>query len=103
MVISGRLEYRDKRYSVGIVRRDKLIQVGVFVKVFELVDDNVDGALSWFFVHLFMKARGKVKGILPSCLAVYGGSIVRVVEVVPKALHVILGISQVTSSGVRLS
>ena len=92
MVISGRLEYGDEQYNIRVAHCDKLVQVGILVEVLELVDNNVDGASSWFCVQFFMEARGEVKGVLPSCLAMYGGGTVHMTEVVPKTLHVVLGV-----------
>ena len=51
--------------------------------MFELVDDNIDGAMSWVFVHSFVKFGCKVERIFPGSLAVCGCSLVYIVEVVP--------------------
>ena len=66
------------------------------------MDDN-DGTSSWFCVQLLIKVGSEVERVLPSCLAVYSGSAVCMTEVMPETLHVVLGIGQVTSSGVGLS
>ena len=92
MVISGQLEYGDERYNVGIICRNKLVRVFVLIEMLEFMDDDVDCTLSWFFVQLLMKMRGKMERVLPSCLAMYGGSAICMTEVVPESLHVVLGI-----------
>ena len=51
--------------------------------MFEFMDNDIDGAASWLFIHLLMKLGGKMKGVLPSCLAVSGSGIIRVFEMVP--------------------
>ena len=91
-MISGRLEDGDERYNIGVVCCDELIRGGVLIEMLKFVDDDVDGTLSRFFVHLLVKARGKVKGVLPGCLAVCGSGFVCMVEMVPEMLHVVLGV-----------
>ena len=92
MVISGRLEYGDERYNVGIICRDELVRVFVLIEMLEFMDDNVDRTPSWFFIQLLMKTRGKMERVLPSCLAMYGSGAICMTEVVPESLHVVLGI-----------
>ena len=91
MVISGRLEYGDERYDIGIVRRNEFVRVVILVEVFELVDDDIDCTSSWFCVQLLMKAGGEMERVLPSCLAVHSSGIICVTEVVPETFHVVLG------------
>jgi hypothetical protein len=87
------LEDRDEQYDIGIIRCDKLVRIDTFVDVFEFVNNDVDGAPSWFIVQFLVKVRGEVERVLPSCLAVYGGSTVGMTEIVLEMLYMILGIS----------
>ena len=51
--------------------------------MFKLVNDNIHGITSWFFIQPLVESGGEVKGVLPGHLAVCGGSIVCVVKVMP--------------------
>ena len=57
MTVSRRVENRDKRDDVWIVRGDKLVGPLVLPQVLEFVDYYVHSAASWLPVHLLVEPR----------------------------------------------